>query len=412
MPMRKRVYSLVLCALLAASLLLSGCGRGIETEAETDAKDSVSDSLQKKIYQVFEPKKEEIPEADALQYVNGEYIPYGYESLTENQQKLYRQLLNGILEYKDMVTVDYCTEEDINLVNNMVFVDHPEFFWLDQQSYTFQGDADADTAGSVDLQLVYNIDKSEIESAKAGIEAAADQWISQVPPDTDTYGKIKYIYEFLSQNIAYDQSCPNNQNIQSVFLNQVTVCAGFSKATQYLLGKMGIFCTLVTGTAAPNNEEHAWNLVKIGDHYYYVDTTWANPGFSETQEGVVVQEISYTYLCCDASTLLATHTPDDLLPLPETVDDSYNYYKMNGTWYSYYDENEIYHILTNSIWEGKEREDFKFADSESYQQAVAAMVNGDLIERAVREAYQFGEGETYQWNIGYSDEDKLLTVYW
>ena len=118
------------------------------------------------------------------------------------------------------------------------------------------------------------------------------------------------------------------------------------------------------------------------------------------------------YLCCDASTLLATHTPDDLLPLPETVDDSYNYYKMNGTWYSYYDENEIYHILTNSIWEGKEREDFKFADAESYQQAVAAMVNGDLIERAVREAYQFGEGETYQWNIGYSDEDKLLTVYW
>ena len=66
MPMRKGVYSLVLCALLAASLLLSGCGRGIETEAETDAKDSVSDSLQKKIYQVFEPKKEEIPEADAL----------------------------------------------------------------------------------------------------------------------------------------------------------------------------------------------------------------------------------------------------------------------------------------------------------------------------------------------------------
>ena len=40
------------------------------------------------------------------------------------------------------------------------------------------------------------------------------------------------------------------------------------------------------------------------------------------------------------------------------------------------------------------------------------MVDGDLIERAVRDAYPFQEGETYQWNIGYSDEDMLLTVYW
>lgn len=407
--MRKRVYSLLLCGTLLVSFLYSGCGRGIETEAET--KESVTESVQKKIYQVFEPEKEKIAEADALQYINGEYIPYGYESLTEDQQKLYRQLLNGILEYKDIVTVDACTEADINRVNNMVFVDHPEFFWLDQQSYTFQGDGSAEAAGSVDLQLVYNIDKAEIESTKAGIEAAADQWIAQVPADADTYGKIKYIYEFLSQNTAYDQSCPNNQNIQSVFLNQVTVCAGFSKATQYLLGKMGIFCTLVTGKAAPNDEEHAWNLVKIGENYYYVDTTWANPGFSEKQEGAV-QEISYTYLCCDAATLLATHTPDDLLPLPECTDDSYNYYKMNGTWYSYYEENEFYNILTASISEGREREDFKFADPDSYRQAVAAMVDGDLIERAVRDAYPFQEGETYQWNIGYSDEDMLLTVYW
>ena len=83
--------------------------------------------------------------------------------------------------------MDACTEADINRVNNMVFVDHPEFFWLDQQSYTFQGDGSAEAAGSVDLQLVYNIDKAEIESTKAGIEAAADQWIAQVPADADTY---------------------------------------------------------------------------------------------------------------------------------------------------------------------------------------------------------------------------------
>ena len=83
--MRKRVYSLLLCGTLLVSFLFSGCGRGIETEAET--KESVTESVQKKIYQVFEPEKEKIAEADALQYINGEYIPYGYDSLTEDVYK-------------------------------------------------------------------------------------------------------------------------------------------------------------------------------------------------------------------------------------------------------------------------------------------------------------------------------------
>ena len=63
--MRKKVYSLFLCGVMVVSFMVSGCGR----EISTVSKDSVSETVQKKIYQVFEPEKEEIAEADALQYV-------------------------------------------------------------------------------------------------------------------------------------------------------------------------------------------------------------------------------------------------------------------------------------------------------------------------------------------------------
>ena len=77
-----------------------------------------------------------------------------------------------------------------------------------------------------------------------------------------------------------------------------------------------------------------------------------------------------------------------------------------------FEEDTIYQVLGNSITEGKEKEDFKFADENSYRQAVEALAQGNLVERAVQDFYPFEPGETYSWNIGYSDWERLLTVYW
>ena len=66
-----------------------------------------------------------------------------------------------------------------------------------------------------------------------------------------------------------------------------SVCAGYSKATQYLLEQLGVFCTYVTGKTTEGGN-HAWNLVKCNGDYYYVDTTWGDPVFQQ-EEG---EEIS------------------------------------------------------------------------------------------------------------------------
>ena len=352
-------------------------------------------------------EQDTLPEAEITP--EEEPFLYGYQNLNEEEKTRYRQILAGIENYEDSVTVEACSEEEINKVSNLVFVDHPEIFWLEQQNYSFNQKENSDV-DLLELNLVYNMGKDEIEDTKQQIEAKAEEWSQELSNCENEYDKIKYVYEFLGKNVLYDSESENNQNIQSVFLNQSTVCMGFAKAKQYLLVRNGIFCTLVTGKVMPENMEHAWNLVKIGENYYYVDTTWSSSGFVPEEDSI--QDFSYTYLCCTAQTLERSHVPDDNLTLPECKDDSYNYYKQNQSWYESYDEAQIYQVLKASILEKREKEDFKFANEEAYQQAVSALAEGNLIEQAVQEFYSFDGENSYRWNVGCSDAELLITVYW
>lgn len=62
-----------------------------------------------------------------------------------------------------------------------------------------------------------------------------------------------------------------SQSAYSGLVNGKTVCAGYSRAFQYLMMRLGIPCYYCTGYAG---ESHAWNIVKLGDDYYNVDLTW------------------------------------------------------------------------------------------------------------------------------------------
>ena len=64
-----------------------------------------------------------------------------------------------------------------------------------------------------------------------------------------------------------------NQSAYSALVLGKTVCAGYARAYQYLLQKLGIPCYYCTGYAGEN---HAWNIVKLEDTYYNVDVTWSD----------------------------------------------------------------------------------------------------------------------------------------
>ena len=72
----------------------------------------------------IQKEQDTLPEAEITP--EEEPFLYGYQNLNEEEKTRYRQILAGIENYEDSVTVEACSEEEINRVSNLVFVDHPE----------------------------------------------------------------------------------------------------------------------------------------------------------------------------------------------------------------------------------------------------------------------------------------------
>ncbi len=353
-------------------------------------------------------EEQELPQRNITE--EEETLYYGYSCLEEEEKEVYRQIAAGIEAFQEEIPVTAVSTESLEKIVKLVMADHPEYFWTDGTcSFSYR---ELQSGEVTDLSICpeYQADREEAQQLKVQIETKADQWISQVPEGADTYEKIKFVYETLISQVHYRQDSPQNQNIRSVFLEGSTVCMGYAKATQYLLNRMGIFCTLVTGTAGEENISHAWNLVKIGSQYYYVDTTWGNPGYQNPEEEDLY--ISYSYLCCPDEEIQDTHTADGTIPLPSCTDDSYNYYRNKGCLFDVFDREALYQLLQRELEQGAEMTELKYATEDAYSEAVDALVHGSLIENAVQNSTALLPGTAYSWKTYYGTNDRLLVIVW
>lgn len=92
------------------------------------------------------------------------------------------------------------------------------------------------------------------------------------------YEKILAIYSYICKNVEYDlefeQWAPGTKEHNDLhtaygaLINNKAVCQGFATALYQLLLEAGI------DNRIEISADHAWNLVKLGDQYYYLDSTW------------------------------------------------------------------------------------------------------------------------------------------
>jgi hypothetical protein len=95
----------------------------------------------------------------------------------------------------------------------------------------------------------------------------------------DEYQKEKVLHDRLINRIVYDNDYDKNaaiaHSIIGVFVFKKAVCDGISKAMKYLLNRVGIRSIVVDGIGYSGEEEnHAWNIVKINGKAYHLDATW------------------------------------------------------------------------------------------------------------------------------------------
>ena len=231
-----------------------------------DQQEQVDDDTVKKLEQELDTGNT----GDGLEF-DPLYYPY-YEMLNEKGKHLYRQIYANANDlYPVFAPIEEVTTGELRNIFMAVYNDHPELFWMET---AYSGKAAAN-GRCVEIDLKFNRTAQNLESAKSAFDENADEILSEAQNLPQDYEKEKFVHDELIDRISYDLGAEMNQSAYSALVNDSTVCAGYARAFQYLMQQLGVPCYYCTGFAGEN---HAWNIIKLDDGFYNVDTTWDDTG--------------------------------------------------------------------------------------------------------------------------------------
>ena len=334
---------------------------------------------------------------------------YAYERLTEYGKTLYVELLTIMQNTAENILVSTISDEAIDLVFDYVMADHPELFYVDGYKYTNYTVNGEITKVSFTGNYLY--DDDEIARRQTLINDYVNECLAGAPSSEDDYYAVKYIYEYLIRNTEYDIEAEDNQNICSVFIGGKSVCNGYSKAAQYLLNKLDIPCTLVTGTVTTKRSSgvrHAWNLVLCNDAYYYVDTTWGDSSYQtnngENADATRLPAVNYDYLCVTTEELLKSHTISEDLAMPVCSSMRDNYYVRED---EYFTSPEL--ALVGELFERRYRD----GSPNVVIKCASDYIYSELFEELITQRKVFDYLKEYTSTVSYTTfEDTNTIIFW
>ncbi len=220
-----------------------------------------------------------------------------YNQLNSNERVLWDQLDNMCLGYlagtesltdretynQNGLSFNYYTTKYVEFTNMSVneawqVVDlfrysNPQYYFLQLLSPAYVGN----NSGMVALTVFDAFGNgSSRAAATRNMFSEVNSWMSQINSQSSEVLKEKMAHDLICKNVKYDPGYEDtnikqneyNQSAYSVFIEKVTVCAGYSQAMQLLMNGAGIDCGVVT------SDDHEWNIIKLNNTWYYVDCTW------------------------------------------------------------------------------------------------------------------------------------------
>lgn len=390
--MKKKICSLCVCMMLSVSLL-SGCDlieSGLNMEASlSEIQSTISRRPARKTEPeenqekeaVIETETEELPEnADTEGESFGRETDtayaenYAYQTLNDTAKEVYHEILTTILEHKEKIEVSTLDVDVLEEAYRALCADYGGLYWVSGYVYTQYSKGGEPTG--MEFQPKYTMDEAEREEIQQQIDASVEELLAGISVSDSDYAKAKYVFEILVQNVDYDAAAENNQNIISAFLNRATVCQGYACATQYLLRLLGIQSTIVTGNA--NGESHAWNLVRLDGEYYYMDTTWGNSRYLDS-DSQMEKYVNYSYLAITSEEISRTHILDNSFKLPECTHTENNFFRKENRYYETWSPEQIGVLLAESWNAGGGDVSVKFASSDLYEQALQYFITDQHI---------------------------------
>ena len=142
-------------------------------------------------------------------------------------------------------------------------------------------------------EITYNFSYYTTLEQEQELTEAVNELVEEFDFDSDTTDreKVDKIYNYITTNVRYDNANLNDESYKLKFtayaamMHNTAVCEGYAVLFYRLAEMCGIDARVITGwddsNAHPTDDEdipnHAWNIAKIGDWYYYLDSTWDAP---------------------------------------------------------------------------------------------------------------------------------------
>lgn len=322
--MKIRITS-ILAILLALALCvgLAGCAKGGEEEAEDlmfgfdliddfDEIEELDENPDQDISRATEPILQNVMTRLDGQPVRSDAYLYR-ENLSDTYKQAYDLIRAGLAEGKKEIYLTVpVNKADIKMVYRSVYYDSPDLFWMDGgYSYAYNN------YGNVTKVVPkYNTLASDIPGNRAAFENALSAALADMWSLGDATKQAKYAHDYLVSTIDYDYNAVLNQTAYSAVVNKKSVCAGYSRAFQYMMQKMDIRCAFIAGTCVTSQGSggHAWNIVELGGEFYAMDVTWDDP------IGAAAGKYYYNYFNVTDSAIAKDHIRGDVSgKLPSAV---------------------------------------------------------------------------------------------
>lgn len=399
--MKKRNFCPMAAAVLTAAVILQlfSASAGALGQIRSIAKSIISG----------EPKEvEELRQMEVAQSEEG-HQEYYFKQLTEEEQRVYRELLKGIRAREKEFYLTISDDDSIDRSYHAVLKDHPEIFWVHNREKIYKTTySDSDycvfTPG-------YTYTDGEIDEIQTAMEQSFQEVRALIPEDAGDYEKVRIVYTYVIDHTQY-QTGEDDQSIAGVFWKKSAVCAGYAGAVQYLLERLDIPCIYVDGSTKGSTEGHAWDIVKIGQEYYYVDATNGDqPDFLNGDAAQLEEHktIIYDYLCPFPEEYEKTYTPSEELTVPACTAKDLDFYVLNQGYFEDYSWQDIYDYCKMRLDNGAAVVRFKFGSQEAFSEACQELLDDGVVQNVAQyymKLHGLGQVEYH-----YGVMDNFYTIY-
>ncbi|WP_418413859.1 transglutaminase domain-containing protein [Blautia sp.] len=399
--MKKRNFCPMAAAVLTAAVILQpfSTSAGALGQIRSIAKSIISG----------EPKEvEELRQMEVAQSEEG-HQEYYFKQLTEEEQRVYRELLKGIRAREKEFYLTISDDDSIDRSYHAVLKDHPEIFWVHNREKIYKTTySDSDycvfTPG-------YTYTDGEIDEIQTAMEQSFQEVRALIPEDAGDYEKVRIVYTYVIDHTQY-QTGEDDQSIAGVFWKKSAVCAGYAGAVQYLLERLDIPCIYVDGSTKGSTEGHAWDIVKIGQEYYYVDATNGDqPDFLNGDAAQLEEHktIIYDYLCPFPEEYEKTYTPSEELTVPACTAKDLDFYVLNQGYFEDYSWQDIYDYCKMRMDNGAAVVRFKFGSQEAFSEACQELLDDGVVQNVAQyymKLHGLGQVEYH-----YGVMDNFYTIY-